>query len=1220
MGDGDEERYTSAGDPNSAALNAAMDDMRPDFVKHDSSDDSGNDESRDALRSSEESASKSTGGASGDSQDDMNQAESNVQSDYANNVGKDGGKGEEKPSMGDMAKKLITRGKGGKKAGPLASLLISLVMGGCGFAGVQGVLPYSLMNIFKSNFGSIDVANNVRGDILMKGILTKATSYHTSNLSQTQHAATMSFDFSPRQRKLFERSNIQIDMGNETMTFKDATIVVDKTKADPANKVYFFDDYYTSNTDFHVAYNAATATWKKSASAYMSESIENYYYFRGISKKIVKGGIAAIKGVVSLGKMVGGKINNLKNKKPSSTTNDAGDLVASPSSDPRKITDFGTDPPEDADWSFSGTNDRQDATDEIGGKAKGVAKKLAVAGSIANVICSVFTILNAFFQLVFQDSVFRMLSTAQQIFGALQKAQAGDSKDLGDIMKNLSKDATAHYSKKQDGYGSAKMTGVSETDDDEDAIDNAQYQWEDTTKSGSALTSEGIQGLYSGNIANAYTDESASQFNLFASLEGASKHLNLAVASFRKCAFTRLATDMAAFAGDLAMVAGCLLSLGVGCILEALEDVAIEVAKGVAMLAITYAVSQLIGYMIPQLVAIYVPEVLNNLVGEDLGNMLTSAGNQIMAGAGQFTGGSVAGASAFASYEQARLQVVADNARYEREIYSPFDIRSSNTFFGSIVNSMVPVTAYVGVSISGGVKTFGNLISKSLRNLLPTANAINSTINAEQAISNTKNHCPLLDAVGAVGDPYCNPYTITDLNTMGTDPANVLQSPAIKESLNEDVSANGLTGKYTIKEDSGLAKWIKYCSRRSSPVGVTDQNIANDLGVSTGGAAASTVLSHVPIVGSGIDLLNDARMLSYAGYITGESCVTSNASGTFNSVSGVDIKAQIQYQQDRDEKEALNKKLAAFFNAFSGALGDTYDWQDDASVQNGMNTFNNHWGGYDIICTYYYCVNDEPVWGDDSDGDGNPVSPTIFEDPQCNYLDGLSDVDCKPDPNDANRRIVSGGGIHYFDEYADPTPRVVVVGTPNSAITDMSPNPGDIAKLGDIYANVQSIYNSVYDLNDSNSLQSRINAYEEKRKKDNYNFEAVISGAPTWDEARVYQRFAQDQAIMEDMGVIEKSAVTAYHEELNKTLDNSYLGIMARYTGMTKDYIVAVVDGMEVLDWIAQYDPTDFSPTPAEHVDEPDHQFDEDEYDSSTYIAYYTQTFFEDRRQRNFAA
>ena len=91
MGDGDEERYTSGGDPNSAVLNAARDDMRPDFVKHGSGgEDEGSsesDESRNALRDGEESASRSGGGASGDSQEDMNNAESNVESDYANNTG-----------------------------------------------------------------------------------------------------------------------------------------------------------------------------------------------------------------------------------------------------------------------------------------------------------------------------------------------------------------------------------------------------------------------------------------------------------------------------------------------------------------------------------------------------------------------------------------------------------------------------------------------------------------------------------------------------------------------------------------------------------------------------------------------------------------------------------------------------------------------------------------------------------------------------------------------------------------------------------------------------------------------------------------------------------------------------------------------------------------------------------------------------------------------------
>ena len=163
---------------------------------------------------------------------------------------------------------------------------------------------------------------------------------------------------------------------------------------------------------------------------------------------------------------------------------------------------------------------------------------------------------------------------------------------------------------------------------------------------------------------------------------------------------------------------------------------------------------------------------------------------------------------------------------------------------------------------------------------------------------------------------------------------------------------------------------------------------------------------------------------------------------------------------------------------------------------------------------------------------------------------------------------------------------------------------------------INTLYEEIYG---PNGVQSKIEQYEEEHKNDKYNFTAIVSGAPTWDEARVYQRYIQDEAIKADMGIGE-STVEEYHARLNERLDNSYLGIMSRYTGMRKDYIMAVLDGMEILDWIAQYEPAEFAPTPVEHVDEPDHQFEEDKFDSTTYVAYFNQTFFEDRRQRNYAA
>ena len=44
-------------------------------------------------------------------------------------------------------------------------------------------------------------------------------------------------------------------------------------------------------------------------------------------------------------------------------------------------------------------------------------------------------------------------------------------------------------------------------------------------------------------------------------------------------------------------------------------------------------------------------------------------------------------------------------------------------------------------------------------------------------------------------------------------------------------------------------------------------------------------------------------------------------------------------------------------------------------------------------------------------------------------------------------------------------------------------------------------------------------------------------------------------------------------------IHSSYEGILARYSGLTKDNVIAVLDFFEVQEWLAQYDPTDFAPS-----------------------------------------
>lgn len=77
-----------------------------------------------------------------------------------------------------------------------------------------------------------------------------------------------------------------------------------------------------------------------------------------------------------------------------------------------------------------------------------------------------------------------------------------------------------------------------------------------------------------------------------------------------------------------------------------------------------------------------------------------------------------------------------------------------------------------------------------------------------------------------------------------------------------------------------------------------------------------------------------------------------------------------------------------------------------------------------------------------------------------------------------------------------------------------------------------------------------------------------------------YQRFIEDQRLAESTGLIEKSAVAVYldkyYEEHPK--DNSYEGILARYTGMTKENVIAVLDAIEGLEFLATYNPDGYAP------------------------------------------
>ncbi len=104
----------------------------------------------------------------------------------------------------------------------------------------------------------------------------------------------------------------------------------------------------------------------------------------------------------------------------------------------------------------------------------------------------------------------------------------------------------------------------------------------------------------------------------------------------------------------------------------------------------------------------------------------------------------------------------------------------------------------------------------------------------------------------------------------------------------------------------------------------------------------------------------------------------------------------------------------------------------------------------------------------------------------------------------------------------------------------------------------------------------------------------VTSATPSWsEEGEYYQRFLEDQRLMESIDPEYTSSEVAYLEEYysNHPLDNSYEGVLARQSGLTKENVIIALETMKYLNYIAEYDPStryDFT--------------DDNDYTKKTYI------------------
>lgn len=162
------------------------------------------------------------------------------------------------------------------------------------------------------------------------------------------------------------------------------------------------------------------------------------------------------------------------------------------------------------------------------------------------------------------------------------------------------------------------------------------------------------------------------------------------------------------------------------------------------------------------------------------------------------------------AYNKLTKTVLAKQAEVDRYNRSPFDISSPNTFLGSIVYSFIPLaTSSTANGISSLIRNTGTSIS-SLMGVASAAADYNYGENGR---------CDRLKDINSVGDPFCNPRTVTDPSVLQLSHSDA----EYNQYINSGVDSSGVI------EGSNLAKYMSYCAWRQSPPGILDENISEEL-------------------------------------------------------------------------------------------------------------------------------------------------------------------------------------------------------------------------------------------------------------------------------------------------------------------------------------------------------------------------------------------------------
>ncbi len=560
-------------------------------------------------------------------------------------------------------------------------------------------------------------------------------------------------------------------------------------------------------------------------------------------------------------------------------------------------------------------------------------------------------------------------------------------------------------------------------------------------------------------------------------------------------------------------------------------------------------------------------------------------------------GQTVGSLDATVAFKRVQEEVVAENAWLERRTKSPFDVTSKNTFLGSIVTSMMPLAVNSSsLTLTSTMSTLGSALSNSITSLLPTSSAI-----SDAELVGSIGDCVMQNSTTSVANAICNPYYGSDPSLFGTTPIQAFESVASMRYDDEGTYIGGYAFDYEDGEPSvsrvathgGGKSDIKKRSADTDPMYMDGP--VNEEEADYEHHWSDIYEEKLEIIGEYGTYEGEPKGCEsnwyherrYIGYDLNGNGIRDD--GDYVPYYNFDWPIEWKYSRGPTNFEYMGYQSGWPNLLASGTIGQelaennaepgecVLDFKIDKQKMPVVN-INGALATYIIVngqrnSEYGVADNENILWLSKADFTQGRIHP-------CNLGAGV----------ELSRE--SNGYPSDYEKYCE---------NPYISEWNWGPMPEWNNDMEDsvAHSDVMSrwVSGTAYTVSSGNTNGVNVGTVTDdfyKRFED-----PTRGGANFWEEQKYYQNFIEKNEWMDSAGLIKGKTPTyktiaRYYNE--NPLDQSYEGIIARYSGKSKEQVIAVLDLLDYVEFLAKYDPTDkypLGPTEEEEI----------QYDDITVVA-----------------